>query len=768
MRTFASEDRVRISCIGGGPASLYFAILMRKALPQAEITVFERNRADDTFGWGVVFSDETLGHFEEADPESYAQIREQFTYWGDIDTYVGRRGGGEERVRSTGHGFCGLSRKRLLAIFHARCRALGVTLRFEHDVKDFRSALDADLVVAADGVQSVVRTAWADRFRPTIEWGACRFCWLGTTKPLDAFTFVFRENEHGLFVVHAYPFEPGLSTWIVECREETWKRAGLDRATEAETVAYVERLFSDHLAGHRVLANKSIWRAFPAIRCESWHHENVVLMGDAAHTAHFSIGSGTKLAMEDAIALVAAFRAHGPADVPAVLSAYESARRPDVERVQRAATTSQSWFENAARWRAQEPLELTFNLMTRSKRITYDNLATRDPDLVARVRRSFAKRAGMTPGPDGEPPPPMFAPFKVRGLTLRNRVVVSPMCEYSAADGLADDWHFVHLGSRAVGGAALVFAEATGVSPEGRITLGCTGMWSEAHVDAWRRITEFVHAHSKAAVGLQLAHAGRKGACRLPWHGGAPLPLDEQWPLLAPSAIPFQPNGPVPKAMDRADMDLVVAQFVAGAERALRAGFDVVELHMAHGYLLSSFMSPLSNRRTDAYGGSLPNRLRFPLEVLDAVRTRWPADRPLFVRISASDWMPDGSGMTDVEAVEVARALVHHGCDVVDVSSGGNAIESKPRYGRMYQTPFADRIRNEAGVTVMAVGGIEGHDHINTVLAAGRADLCALARPHLLNPYVTRGAAAAYGVPMDEWPSQYLAVRPAPRPRPSA
>lgn len=747
---------MRIACIGGGPGSLYFSILMKKAFPDAEIVVTERNRPDDTFGWGVVFSDETLGHFEKADPETYAAIRASFAYWSDIDTWVGGR-----RVRSSGHGFCGLSRKRLLEVFHARARALGVELRFQQEVSGPAAFPDADLVVAADGVHSGVRTAWQDRFRPTIRWGKCRFSWLGTTKPLDAFTFVFRENEHGLFAVHAYPFEKGLSTWIVECREETWKRAGLDRADDAETVAYVERLFADHLEGHRVLPNRSVWRVFPEVRCERWHVGNVVLLGDAVHTAHFSIGSGTKLAMEDAIALVDAFRAHGTADVERVLATYEARRRPEVERLQRSAATSQAWFEDVARWREQDPETFVFNLMTRSLRIGWDNLARRDPALVERVRAAFAAREGVAAGPLGTVPPPLFAPLTLRGLTLQNRVVVSPMCQYSAVDGRPGDWHLVHLGSRAVGGAGLVMAEATAVEPAGRITPGCTGLWDEAQVDGWRRVTDFVHAHSAAKIGLQIGHAGRKASCAVPWEGGQPLVGDRAWPVVGPSPVPFLPDGPVPVALDRAGMDRVVTAFVAAADRAQRAGFDVLELHMAHGYLLSSFLSPLSNRRTDAFGGPLEHRLRFPLEVLEAVRATWPADRPLFVRISASDWMPDGSGTTDAEAVEVARALAAAGCDVVDVSSAGNVRESQPRYGRMYQVPFADRIRHEAKVRVMAVGGIETADHVNTVLAAGRADLVAIARAHLRDPYLTMAAGAAYGVHGAPWPRQYLAARPA-------
>jgi anthraniloyl-CoA monooxygenase len=746
---------VRIACIGGGPASLYFAVLMKKAHPDAEIEVIERNRADDTFGWGVVFSDETLGNFQAADPESYGRITEAFATWGDIDTWVG-----DTCVRSTGHGFCGLARRSLLRIFHERCRELGVSLRFEREVADVEALRGADLVVGGDGVMSRVRETYADRFRPTVEWGRCRFSWLGTTLPLTAFTFVFRENEHGLFVVHAYPFERERSTWIVECAEETWKRAGLDRASEDDTVRYAEALFADHLKGHRLLTNKSIWRRFPLVRCERWHHENVVLLGDAAHTAHFSIGSGTKLAMEDSIALVDAFRREGTKDVPRALRAYEEARRTDVSKTQRAASVSQRWFEDAARWRRQAPVPFTFNLMTRSKRITYDNLARRDPALVRRVREGFAREHGAPAASDGAPPPPLFVPFTVRGTTLRNRVVVSPMCMYSATDGVPGEWQLVHLGARAVGGAGLVFTEMTDVSPEGRITHGCAGMWDDRQEAAWKRIVAFVHEHTPARIGMQLAHAGRKGSTALPWEGGKPLEGPGAWTTLAPSPIPFDEGWPAPREMTAADLALVVSQFRDAARRARRAGFDVVEVHMAHGYLLSSFLTPLSNARTDAYGGSLENRLRFPVEVLRAVREGFGSDRPVFARISASDWMPDGSGVTEVEAVDIARALAAAGCDLIDVSSGGTSPAGRPVYGRMYQAPFADRIRHEAGVPVMSVGGIEGWDHVNTLLAAGRADLCAIARGHLLDPSLTQRASLAYGFPDHPWPKQYLPARP--------
>jgi anthraniloyl-CoA monooxygenase len=746
---------MKIASIGGGPAGLYFGLLMRQAFPDAEIVVHERNRADDTFGWGVVFSDETLDNFRVADAPTYDAIRAEFRYWGDIETYVG-----DACVRSTGHGFCGMSRKRLLQILQARCRELGVELCFESEVRDLERFADADLVLAADGINSLVRERFAEHFRPTIDWRKCKFSWLGTDKELEAFTFVFRENEHGLFQVHAYPFEAGRSTFIVECREEVWKRAGLDTADEAQTIAYFEALFADHLDGHRLLANRSIWRTFPTIRCERWHHDKYVLVGDAAHTAHFSIGSGTKLAMEDAIELVAAFRELGTADVSAVLERYHERRWLDVLKTQKAAQTSLEWFENSARYVHQPPLQFTFNLMTRSKRITYDNLALRDPALVARVKDAWAEEQGTPRASDGAYPPPMFAPLRLRELELRNRIVVSPMCQYSAVDGVPGDWHLVHLGSRGIGGAGLVITEMTNVSPDGRISLGCAGMWSDAHTAAWKRIVDFVHATSGAKVGQQLAHAGRKGSCSRPWEGDAPLAGSDAWETIGPSPLPFDAGWPAPREMDRADMDRVRDDFVAAARRAEAAGFDLIELHMAHGYLLSSFLSPKSNVRTDAYGGSLESRMRFPLEVFEAVRAVWPAAKPMSVRISATDWLPDGFQPED--AVELARALQERGLDVVDVSSAGNTPESVPEYGRMYQVPFAERIRHEVGMPVMAVGAILGADHANTVLAAGRADLCALARPHLADPYLTLHAARDYGFVDQPWPPQYLAAKPKP------
>jgi anthraniloyl-CoA monooxygenase len=741
---------MKISCIGGGPASLYFAILLKKRRPAAEIDIYEQNRADDTFGWGVVFSDETLGNFEEQDPESYARIRENFAYWTDIDTFYGGA-----KVTSTGHGFCGLARKKLLLLLQERCRELGVRMHFEHTVDDIDAlAAESDLLVAADGVNSRVRERYAAAFAPELDWRKCKFAWFGTTKEMSAFTFVFKETEWGLFQVHAYPFEEGRGTWIVECREETWRAAGLDKLDEQASADFCRELFADHLEGEELLTNRSIWRTFPTVRCGAWRHQNVVLLGDSAHTAHFSIGSGTKLAMEDSIALADAVAAH-PGAIERALEVYEDARRIDVLKVQRAAQTSLEWFENSGRYLQQSPERFVFNLMTRSKRITHDNLETRDPALVSKVDQVVADENGADPGT-----PPAFLPFAARGVTLPNRVVLSPMCMYSAVDGVVDDWHFVHLGSRAVGGPGLVFTEMTNVSSDGRITTGCAGMWNDEQEAAWRRVVDFVHQRSAAKIGMQLAHAGRKASCSLPWEGDAPLTGEAAWETIGPSATPFGEGWHVPRQMDRDDMDRVRDAFVASVARCARAGFDVVELHMAHGYLLSSFLSPLSNHREDEYGGSLENRARFPLEVARAARAAWPDELPLFARISATDWFDDeGRGFTVDDAVEVSRWLKEAGVDVIDVSSAGNAPESRPQYGRMYQVPFAERIRFEAGVPVMAVGGVQGLDHAHTIVAAGRADLCAIARGFLADPYMVQREAVRRNVEGYALPPQYLAAK---------
>jgi len=749
---------MRIVGIGAGPAALYFSILMKRAHPESDITLYERNQPDDTFGWGVVFSDETLGGFELADRKTYDEITRRFAYWTDMDTFYGGT-----CVRSTGHGFCGMSRKELLKVFHRRCRELGVKIEFGHDVTDVEAVrLDADLVLGADGVNSLVRDTYAEHFVPDIDWRKCKFTWLGTTLPLEAFTFIFRENEHGLFQVHAYPFQRDLSTFIVECHEDVWKRAGLDSADEAQTVAYVRELFSDHLEGHELLTNMSVWRTFPTIKNATWHYENVVLMGDAAHTAHFSIGSGTKLAMEDAITLSEAFKEHGTSDVGKVLDIYEESRRVEVIKIQKAAQTSLEWFENSARYMTQHPVQFSFNLMTRSKRITYDNLRVRDPKLVDATAAWFATEARGATAPT-PPPTPAFNPLTVGNVELMNRIVVSPMCQYSAVDGTPTDWHFVHYGALAVGGAGLVMSEMTNVSEDARITYGCAGIYNDDHVAAWQRILAFARENSKAKFGLQLGHAGRKGSSMLPWDGDAPIEDGTQWETIGPSALPYAPNWHVPREMTRADMDRVIGEYVGATERAKAAGFDVLEVHMAHGYLLSTFLSPLSNQRTDEYGGDIEGRAKFPLEVFRAVRAAWDGGRPLFTRVTATDWLDAEGGQTIDEAVALAKLLKAAGGDVIDVSSAGNVSESAPEFGRMFQVPFAEQIRHEVGIPVMAVGAILGVDHANTVLAAGRADLCAMARPHLINPHLTLEAAGRYFDPAHPWPKQYFPARPMPK-----
>ncbi len=753
---------MKIACIGGGPGGLEFAILMKTRWPDAEVVVHERNKADDTFGWGVVFSDETLDNVRVADPQTVAAIERNFVRWEDIDTTV--RG---DKTVSTGHGFCGVSRKVLLQELHARCHELKVELKFESVIGSIDELSDCDLIVAADGVNSEVREQHAAAFKPTVEMGKCRFAWFGTDLDLEAFTFLFVESPDGLFMVHAYPFQKGdenRGTWIVECHEETWRAAGLDTATEEESIAYCQKLFKKWLGKkHSLLGNRSVWRQFPTVVNEKWHTKNLVLLGDAAHTAHFSIGSGTKLAMEDAIALANAFgdpkERKKPLPVDEALPAYQEARYVDVLKTQKAAQTSLEWFENAQRYLKQKPLRFTFNLLTRSKRITYDNLALRDPELVEAVARDFAKRAGAKIRKNDAVLPPAFTPLSLRELELDNRIVVSPMCQYSASDGRINDWHLVHYGSRAIGGAGLVITEMTDVSESGRITRGCAGLWGDDHVVAWRRVVDFVRENSNAAIGVQLAHAGRKGSSFHPWEGpDVPLTGEDAWETMAPSALAWDEGWPVPKEMARLEMDKVLDQFVHSVKLAEECGFDLVELHMAHGYLLSSFLSPMSNQRDDEYGGSLENRARYPLEVFAACRDVWPNSKPMAVRISATDWLGD-EGFTAAEAVEFSTMLQAAGCDLIDVSTAGNTPRSKPIYGRMYQAPYAELIRHEVGIPTMAVGAILGADHANTLLGAGRCDLTALGRPHLREPYLALGAATRYGIEV-EWPGQYLLGKP--------
>jgi anthraniloyl-CoA monooxygenase len=744
---------MKVHVIGGGPAGLYFAILMKKAWPATRITVFERNRPDDTFGFGVVFSDETLDNFEAHDRESYRAIIGHFAYWDDIE--INFRG---TTHRIGGNGFCGCSRATLLKILGRRARSLGVEIQYQREISPLNSALrDADLVVVADGINSRFRETFADRFKPSVDLRPNLFSWMGSTRPFDAFTFFFRETEYGIFIAHCYQYEPQRSTWITETDPRTFARAGLDKLDESASARFIENLFADELKGHRLITNRSIWRNFPTIRCERWVADNLVLIGDAKATAHFSIGSGTKLAMEDGIALYDAFCATGGRDVAAALAHFESQRRDEVEKTQHSADVSLVWFEHVDRFWNMDPTRFAFGLMTRSKAITYDNLAIRAPEFVKEADRVVArdtKSLGFEVD-TAQPAAPMFQPFRLRGLTLENRVVVSPMCQYSAQDGLPNDWHLVHYGSRAIGGAGLLFTEMTDVSRDARISLGCAGMYNDAHEAAWKRIVDFVHAQSRTKFCLQLGHAGRKGATKLMWEGiDEPLP-EGAWPIISASPLPYFSHSVVPREMTRPDMDAIIADYVAATRRAERAGFDMVELHAAHGYLLASFISPLTNRRTDEYGGSLANRLRFPLEVFRAMRAIWPDEKPMSVRISATDWV-DG-GLTGDDAVEVARTFAEAGCDLIDVSTGQTIADAQPVFGRMYQTPFSDQIRNEAGLATMCVGAITSADQVNTIIAAGRADLVALARPHLVDPYFTMKAAAWYEAPAIHCPPQYLA-----------
>ncbi len=746
---------MKVHVIGGGPAGLYAAILLKKAWPETRITVSERNRPDDTFGFGVVFSDETLDQFEKYDRDSYRAITDNFAYWDDIEIH---HKGTVHRIG--GNGFSGCARTTLLKLLHDRARALGIELYFQTEIADFAAlARDADLVIAADGINSRVREVFADQFRPSVELRPNLFSWMGSTRPFDAFTFFFRETEHGIFIAHCYQYEVGRSTWVMETDPETFARAGLDKLDEHASASFLENVFADELAGHKLTVNRSIWRNFPTIRCARWTHGNIVLLGDAKATAHFSIGSGTKLAMEDAIALYELFHATGGHDVPAALSHFETQRREEVEKTQHSADVSLVWFEHVRRFWSMHPTRFAFGLMTRAKAITYDNLALRAPDFVADVDTLVARdvRAQGFEVDTNRPVAPMFQPFRLRGMTLANRVVVSPMCQYSAQDGLPNDWHMVHLGSRAIGGAGLVFSEMTDVSEQARISPGCTGLYNDAQEAAWKRIVDFVHAHSAAKICMQLGHAGRKGATRLMWEG-IDEPLEQgAWPIVSASPIPYYPHSQVPRQMTRADMDQVVADFAAAARRAQRAGFDMVEMHAAHGYLLASFISPLTNTRTDEYGGSLENRMRFPLEVFRAMRAAWPDEKPMSVRISATDWV-DG-GLTGDDAVEVARLFAENGCDLIDVSTGQTVADAQPLFGRMYQTPFSDQIRNEGGLATMCVGAITTADQVNTIVAAGRADLVALARPHLVDPFFTMRAAAWYGAEGIHCPPQYYAGR---------
>ncbi|QAY75888.1 bifunctional salicylyl-CoA 5-hydroxylase/oxidoreductase [Sphingosinicella sp. BN140058] len=745
---------MRIACLGGGPAGLYFAISMKLRDPAHDIDLFERNRSDDTFGWGVVFSDQTVGNLMANDPVSGAVIRSEFAHWDDIEVHVHG-----ETIRSSGHGFIGIGRKRLLAILQDRARSLGVRLHFGHEAApDLEAWRDHDLVIAADGANSRVRGLHAEEFGADIDIRRNKFFWFGTSRVFDAFTFAFEQSEAGWVWAHAYRFADGQSTFIVEMAPETWAGLGLDEMDQDAATALCEALFARHLDGHRLLSNArqlpgpQAWLNFRRITCERWSYGNLILLGDAAHTAHFSIGSGTKLALEDAIKLAEVLNRPGLSR-GAALAEYQAERSVEVLKLQNSARNSTEWFETIERYLPFEPIQFAYSLLTRSQRVSHENLRLRDPRWLEAVERWFQARAVGVPVND--PAPPMFAPYALRDMRLDNRIVVSPMATYSAREGTVGDFHLVHYGCRAQGGAGLVYTEMTCVSAEGRISPGCAGLYAPEHVAAWQRIVDFVHVNSRAKFCLQLGHSGPKGSTRVGWEG-YDVPLDGgNWPVIAASDVPWSAANQVPRPMTRDDMDLVRDQFVAATLRGLKAGFDMVELHCAHGYLLSSFITPLTNRRTDAYGGSLANRLRFPLEVFAAMRAAWPAAKPMAVRISANDWMGD-QGVTPAEAVAIGRAFAEAGADLIDVSAGQTWADCQPVYGRMFQTPFADRIRNEGQVATIAVGNIYEPDHVNSILAAGRADLVALARPHLVDPMWTLRAAAGHGYRGVAVPPPYL------------
>ena len=748
---------MRIACLGGGPAGLYFGISMKLRDPSHEVTVIERNRADDTFGWGVVLSDETLDNLAANDAKSAESIRSHFAYWDDVALLFK----GTRQV-SSGHGFCGIGRKKLLILLQERARELGVKMQFETEVQsaeDYRK--DYDLVVASDGLNSRTRSLYADTFKPDVDTRLCNFVWLGTHQTFkDAFTFIFEETEHGWVWAHAYQFDDDTATFIVECTQETFDAFGFGSMSQQESIKTCEEIFKDHLGGHALMTNAnhirgSAWIRFPRVLCEKWSHENVVLMGDAAATAHFSIGSGSKLALESAIAL--ADLLHEKPDLQSAFDEYEDQRRLEVLRLQSAARNSMEWFERVERYLDLDPVQLNYSMLTRSQRISHENLRERDKDWLESAERWFMDQAGAPK--DAPLRAPMFAPFRLREMDLKSRIVVSPMAQYKAKDGSPTDWHLVHYGERAKGGAGLVYTEMTCVSPEGRITPGCPGLYAPEHEAAWSRITDFVHAETDAKICCQIGHSGRKGSTQLGWDEmDAPLP-EGNWDIVSASAIPWSGQNATPREITRAEMDEVRDQFVRAAEMADRAGFDMIELHAAHGYLISSFLSPVSNQRSDDYGGSLENRLRYPLEVFAAMRAVWPEGKPMSVRISANDWVGE-DGVTPDEAVQIARAFWEAGADLIDVSAGQTTTEAKPVYGRMFQTPFSDQIRNEAGICTMAVGNIYEADHANSILMAGRADLVAVGRPHLSDPYWTLHEGSKIGDrTAPDWPLPYLAGR---------
>jgi anthraniloyl-CoA monooxygenase len=750
----ASARSLKIAVVGGGPGGLYLALLTKKARPDWQIDVYEQNSADDTFGFGVVFSDETLEEFLSRDAESYAAIRQAFAYWDDIIIrYKGRE------IRCGGNGFAGCSRLGLLKILQRRCEEVGVSIHYNMPIGDLSELGHCDVIVGADGINSRIRETFQEYFKPSLALKANKFTWLGSTRPLDAFTYFFKQTSHGLICAHTYQYEPGHSTWVIEMSPEAWAALGFDRLSEEESAHLLEGIFEDELEGHPLIVNRSLWRNFPRIFCETWWHENIVLLGDAMATAHFSIGSGTKLAMESAIALSDALVLHGENSVEAAFRTYDKTRRTEVQVTQHNADVSLAWFEHMERSNDMKPMQFAMVVMCRAKSITWDNLLVRDEGFVRAFEDEWYETYFEDSGIDCREtrPTPMFTPCRLRNMTLENRVVVSPMAQYSAIDGVPNDWHFTHYTSRALGGAGLLYVEMTCPSADARISLGCTGLWNDEQEREWRRIVDFVHAHTGTKICMQLGHAGRKGSTQLGWEeADHPLPVArDNWPLYSASAIPYFENiSALPAELDHSTMERIKADFIGAARRAERAGFDMLELHCAHGYLLASFLSPLTNRRTDEYGGPIANRLRYPLAVFQAMRAVWPESKPMSVRISASDWAP--GGITEDDVLAMVRAFEAAGCDLVSTSSGQTVPDQKPTYGRMYQVQFSEAIRNVARIRTMAVGAITEPAQINTIIACRRADLVALGRPHLVDPYFTRHAAAWYGVKSLSTPPQYL------------
>ena len=731
---------MKITVIGGGPGGLYFSILTKKARPDWEITVYERNKPDDSFGFGVVFSDETLSEFLKRDMQSYDLIRSNFAYWDDI--IIARDG---QSVNIAGNGFCGCSRKKLLQLLHQRCLEEGIKLHFEQNINDLSQFSNSDIIVACDGIGSQIRTQFQEQFGTKTTLKQNRFVWCGSTKPLDAFTYFFRNTEHGLIVAHSYQYEPGMSTWIFECSNETWEKHGFEISNEADTIAKIEKIFAQELDGHSLITNKSHWRLFPHVTNEKWYHKNIVLLGDAKATAHYSIGSGTKLAMDSAIGLSDAVLAN-PNDVQAAFQQYEKSRRNTVEMIQHAALVSLDWFENMDRNNQHPFYQFAFGCMTRSKKVTFENLKLRDESFTNKVLEEFNDNCNI----NNKNQSAAFSTFRLRDLQLQNRIVMSSMGQYSAINGLVNDWHFQHYTSRAIGGLGLIMTEMTAVSETGRITLGCTGIYNENQIIEWKRITNFIHQNTQTKIGIQLGHSGRKGATKKPWEEND---LDEKWELLSASAIPFNEKFTTPKEMTLSDMDLICSQFVQATKNAAEADFDIIELQAHHGFLLASFLSPLTNIRNDEFGGSIENRLKFPLRVFTEMRNVFPKEKPMSVRISATDWAENG--ITEEDVIAIATAFKNAGADIINVSSGNTVANQKPQTGRMWQVPFSDTIRNTVHIPTITAGNITDIDQINTIILNGKADLVALGKPLLLDANFVRNAQAYEQFQPDDIPNQY-------------